>query len=142
MVKYLGYVKIPKEVCSMAKINATVLRETRYIAVFSLVLSVLMQAVFLIVLRRFDYTVLLGNLYGLAVAVGNFLFMGIGVQKAVEKDEKGAKNVLRFSQTIRFFAVFALMALGVIIPVFDPIAVIIPVFFPRIAIAAMQLRKK
>ena len=142
MVKYLGYVKIPKEVCGMAKINATVLRETRYIAVFSLVLSVLMQAVFLIVLRRFDYTVLLGNLYGLAVAVGNFLFMGIGVQKAVEKDEKGAKNVLRFSQTIRFFAVFALMALGVIIPVFDPIAVIIPVFFPRIAIAAMQLRKK
>ena len=76
------------------KISGTVIKETRYIAVFSCVLSLLMQAVFLIVLRRFDYTVLLGNLLGLIIGVGNFFFMGIGIQNAVEKDEKGAKNVL------------------------------------------------
>ena len=125
----------------MAKVNATVLKETRYIAVFSLVLSLLMQAVFLIVLRRFDYTVLLGNLLGLLAAVGNFLFMGIGVQKAVERDEKGAKNVLKFSQTARFFGIFVIAAIGIVLDCFNTVAVIVPLFFPRIAIAARGIKK-
>ncbi|MBO4732985.1 MAG: hypothetical protein J5662_00770, partial [Clostridia bacterium] len=99
----------------MARINGTVLKETRYIALFSCILSLLMQAVFLIVLRKFDYTVLLGNLLGLLAGVGNFFFMGIGVQKAVEKDEKGAKNVLKFSQTARFFGIFVIAALGIVL---------------------------
>ena len=126
----------------MAKINATVLKETRYIAVFSLVLSLLMQAVFLIVLRRFDYTVLLGNLLGLLAGVGNFFFMGIGVQKAVERDEKGAKNVLKFSQTARFFTIFVIAALGIVLECFNTVAVIVPLFFPRIAIAARGLQSE
>ncbi|MBO4432278.1 MAG: hypothetical protein J5852_01970 [Clostridia bacterium] len=126
----------------MAKVNSTVLKETRYIAVFSLVLSLLMQAVFLIVLRRFDYTVLLGNLLGFITGVGNFFFMGIGVQKAVEKDEKGAKNVLKFSQTARFFAIFVIAAIGITLDsCFNAIAVIVPLFFPRIAIAARGIKK-
>ena len=125
----------------MAKVNSTVLKETRYIAVFSLVLSLLMQAVFLIVLRRFDYTVLLGNLLGLLAAVGNFLFMGIGVQKAVERDEKGAKNVLKFSQTARFFGIFVIAAIGIVLDCFNTVAVIVPLFFPRIAIAARGIKK-
>ena len=126
---------------SMVKISPTVIKETRYIAVFSIILSLLMQAVFLIVLRRFDYTVVLGNALGLSVAVGNFFFMGLGVQKAVEKDEKGAKNVLRFSQTARFFAIFAIAAIGVLLDCFNDIAVIVPIFFPRIAIAAKGFKK-
>ena len=125
----------------MAKINDTVLKETRYIAVFSLVLSLLMQAVFLIVLRRFDYTVLLGNLLGLLTSVGNFFFMGIGVQKAVEKDEKVAKNILRISQTARFFGIFVITMTGVLLSCFNTVAVIVPLFFPRIAIAAKQFKK-
>lgn len=125
----------------MAKINATVLRETRYIAVFSLVLSILMQAVFLIC-RQFDYTVILGNLLGLLTAVGNFFFMGLGVQKAVEKDEKGAKSVLKFSQTARFLGIFVIAALGILLDCFNTVAVIVPIFFPRIAIAAKQIKSK
>ena len=125
----------------MAKINGTVLKETRYIAVFSLVLSLLMQAVFLIVLRKFDYTVLLGNLLGFIAGVGNFFFMGIGVQKAVEKDEKGAKNVLKLSQTARFFGIFVIAAIGIVLDCFNTVAVIVPLFFPRIAIAARGIKK-
>lgn len=125
----------------MIKINNTVIKETQYIAVFSLILSLLMQAIFLIVLRRFDYTVVLGNILGLLIAVGNFFFMGIGVQKAVEKDEKGAKSVLRLSQTVRFFAIFAIAAIGILLDWFNDIAVIVPIFFPRIAIAAKSFKK-
>ena len=125
----------------MVKIDGTVIKETRYIALFSCVLSLLMQAVFLIVLRRFDYTVLLGNLLGLLIGVGNFFFMGIGVQKALKKDADGAKKVLRFSQTSRFFGIFVLAIVGVLIPIFDVIALMISIFFPRIAIAAKQIKK-
>ena len=123
------------------KINDTVLKETRYIALFSCVLSLFMQAVYLLILRRFDYTVLLGNFLGLIIGVGNFFFMGIGVKKAVEKDADDAKKVLRFSQTARFFGIFLVAVAGVLIKCFDPIAVIIPIFFPRIAIAARQFKK-
>ncbi|MBR5923521.1 MAG: hypothetical protein IKZ59_06990 [Clostridia bacterium] len=125
----------------MVKIDGTVIKETRYIALFSCVLSLLMQAVFLIVLRRFDYTVLLGNLLGLLIGVGNFFFMGIGVQKALKKDADEAKKVLRFSQTARFFGIFVLTIVGVLIPIFDVIALMISIFFPRIAIAAKQIKK-
>lgn len=125
----------------MLKINATVKNETKYIAVFSLILSLFMQAIFLIILRRFDYTVLLGNILGLIIAVGNFFFMGIGIQKAVEKDEKDAKSVLRFSQTARFFAIFAIAVVGILLDCFNDIAVLLPIFFPRIAIAAKAIKK-
>lgn len=125
----------------MFKINSTVIKETRYIAVFSVVLSILMQAVFLIVLRRFDYTVVLGNILGLLASVGNFFFMGIGVQKAVEKDEKEAKNILKISQTVRFFGIFLIAMIGILLSCFNSIAVLVPLFFPRIAIAGRQLRK-
>ncbi len=125
----------------MGKVDKTVIKETRYIAVFSLILSLLMQAVFLIILRRFDYTVLLGNILGLIIGVGNFFFMGIGVQKAVEKHPDDAKKVLRFSQTARFFAMFLLAMAGVLLSFFNTASVIIPIFFPRIAIAAKQIKK-
>lgn len=123
------------------KVNNTVLKETRYIFVFSCVLSILLQAIFLIILRRFDYTVLLGNLLGLIIGVGNFFFMGIGVQKAVDKDADGAKRVMRFSQTARFFGIFILAMTGVLLRCFNSVAVLIPIFFPRIAIAAKQIKK-
>ena len=64
------------------KVDKTVAKETEYIAFFSVVLSVLMQAVFLII-GKWNYTVLLGNIWGIIIAVGNFFVMGLFVQKAV-----------------------------------------------------------
>ena len=58
----------------MKKIDATVLRETRYIAVVTLILSVLMESVFLI-LGKWDVSVLLGNIWGALGAICNFLLM-------------------------------------------------------------------
>ena len=52
----------------MSKIDETVKRESVYIAAFVGVLSVLMQAVFLVA-GRWDYTVLCGNLLSAAAAV-------------------------------------------------------------------------
>lgn len=118
----------------MKKVGDVVIRETKYIAAWVIILSVVMEAVFL-VLRYWDYRVLLGNLLSGVFAVANFFFMGLAVEKAVTKEEKEAKNVMKTSQALRTFMLFAVAALGVSLPCFNIASSIIPLFFPRIAIA-------
>jgi len=118
----------------MKKIDETVLKETKFIAFSTLILSALMQAVFLII-GKWDITVLFGNLLGGGLAVLNFFLMGLTVQKAVMLDEKEAKNSIKISQTYRTLLMIVVAALGVALSCFNTWAVIIPLFFPRIAIA-------
>ena len=125
----------------MVKANSVVKKETQYIAYFTLILSVLMQAIFLL-LGRWSYTVILGNLLSFAVSVLNFYFMGISVQKAVDKEQSDAAKIMRASQSIRNIAVFAIVAIGVVLPWFNTVAVILPVFFPRVAVAFRPLIKE
>lgn len=115
------------------KIDATVLKETRYITVWVLIFSVLMQAVFL-VLGKWSYTVLLGNLLADAALIGNFFLMGITVQRALEKEEKDARATMKVSQLYRLLLLAVVLAVGVALPVFDTWAVVIPIVFPRVAI--------
>ncbi len=122
------------------KVNETVKKECIYIAYFCTILSVLMQAVFL-VCKKWDYTVLLGNLLSLVLTVSNFCFMGITVQKAVEKDETDARKLMKSSSSIRTALLFVGLAIGAALPVFNTIAVLVPVIFPRIAILFRPLIK-
>ena len=117
------------------KIDKTVIKETKYIAYFVAIFSVLMQAIFLII-SKWDYTVLLGNIYGAVIAIGNFFVMGLFVQKAVLQEEKDARQTVKASQSIRMALVFILLAIGVIIFKQTParMATVIPLIFPRIAI--------
>lgn len=124
----------------MVKADKTIIKETKYIAVCVLITSVLLQAVFLI-LKAWDYTVLLGNLLTAIAAVLNFFFMGITVQKALTKDEADAKKLMRSSQSIRSFGMFLVIVLGVVLPCFNTLAVILTVFFPRLAIFIRPLVK-
>ena len=115
------------------KVDKTVLKETKYIAYFTIILSVFMQAIFLIA-GKWDYTVLLGNIWGIIVAVGNFFSMGLSVQKAITQDEKDARQTVKLSHSLRFLAIFVLIAAGVLIPFFNSVATVIPLVFPRISI--------
>lgn len=124
----------------MIKADKTIIKETKYIAVCILIMSVFLQAVFLI-LKLWDYTVLLGNLLTAIAAVLNFFFMGLTVQKALTKDEADAKKLMRSSQSIRSFGMFLVIVLGVVLPCFNTLAVIIPVFFQRLAIFIRPLVK-
>lgn len=125
----------------MNKIDSTVMKETRYIAAWVIILSVIMEAVFLII-GKWDYMVLLGNLLGAFCAVANFFAMGITVQKAVEKDEKEAKTAIKASQALRTVILFAIVAIGAAVPFFNTWTVVIPLLFPRIAIALRMFSKK
>lgn len=125
----------------MNKIDVTVKKETQYIAVWVLLLSVLMQAVFLVI-GKWDYTVLLGNLLSGSAAVLNFLLMGITVQNAITKEEKDAKSAMKVSQIYRNLFLLIVAVLGVALPCFNLWATVLPLFFPRIAIAFRPLFDK
>lgn len=125
----------------MKKIDSTVKKETCYILIWVLILSTVMQAVFLI-LHKWDYTVLLGNLLSAAAVTLNFLFMGITVQNAVEKDEKDAKNTMKVSQSLRTLALFVIVVVGVVAPWFNTWACVIPLFFPRVGMLFRTKFKK
>lgn len=125
----------------MKKTNAVVAKESKYIAVWVLILSFFMQSIFLIA-GKWDYAVLFGNLISAAAAILNFYLMGITVQSAAEADEKTARSKMHISQTMRTFMLFAVAALGCILPCFNAAAVLIPFFFPRIAIAIQPIFQK
>ncbi len=124
------------------KIDKTVIKETVYIAVFVLAFSIIMQAIYLC-LGYWDYTILLGNLWGAILAVVNHFVMGLFIQKAISKaDPDEAKKVIKNSMSMRFAALLLLMIIGMVIPIFNPIAVAIPLIFPSLAIYLRPLVDK
>ncbi len=118
----------------MVKTENIIIKETLYVFVCMLILSLVMQAVFIFV-NSWDYTVITGNLLGILIMTTNFYLMGIGVKKAVAADEKEAKKILKISQSLRLLLILVVLVIGVALPYFSTLATIIPVIFPRIAVA-------
>jgi uncharacterized membrane protein len=106
-----------------------------------LIFSAILQAVFLVI-GKWNYTVLLGNLLSGVAIIANFLAIGITVQNALKKDEKEAKQAMKASGMIRTFFLFLIALIGVLLPIFNIWAVLIPLIFPRIAIAIRPLWDK
>ena len=148
------------------KVQPAVQAETKKMALGVGVLTVLMIAVFLVI-RQFDYTVLLGALLGFAAAVGNFFLMALTVQKVTgnmpvlpkneeeteetEDEEKeqplsdearqaGKQMQLSFLQ--RMLMLGGVAALAVTAPIFHPWAALLPMLFPRVVIALRSLFEK
>lgn len=124
------------------KVDKTIKQESLYLLVGVIILSAIMEAVFLIC-STFDYTVILGNLLGGGFAVLNFFLMGLTLQKSlVDDDSQMAKNRVKMSQSLRFLMLVCVAILGGILPCFNLIAVIVPFFFPRIVLTIRGLKIK
>ena len=118
----------------MKKVHETVLKETKFVGAWVLIFSALMQAVFLII-EKWDYTVLLGNILSAAAGIVSFFFLGITIIKAVSSgDPAYAKKLMKASQAIRMLFMFGIALLGALLPCFNIWATIIPILFPRIAL--------
>lgn len=139
----LKIIFLHKGLVDLKKVDSTVLKETAYVALVTLILSVLMQSVFL-VLGKWNYTVLLGNVLGAVAAVCNFFFMGLTVQSALGLEAKEAKSRMKLSQMLRTLLMFIIAVIGHVAPVFSLLTVVIPYVFPRIAVAlrAISIKKK
>lgn len=125
----------------MGKIDKTIIKETEYIALIVFIFSMLMQSVFLVA-GIWNYKVLLGNILGYIAVVGNFFLMGLTVQKAVTKDEKEAKSLIKASQMLRLLMLLVVAIIGYLVPVFNLFAVVIPYLFPRIAVMLRPIFEK
>lgn len=116
------------------KIDPTVKRETLFVSLVTLILSMLMQSVFLII-GKWDISVLLGNVLGAGIGIANFFLLGLGVQKAVSSDEKKAKEVMRGSHALRFAFIIVLLAIAIIFSnIFNIITTLASLLFATIAV--------
>ena len=114
--------------------DPAVKKETGYIALWVVLLSVIMEAVFL-VLRRWDLSVLLGNLGGAAAAVGSFFLLAVTVSRAVAsgKPEQASQRV-KASAGLRLIGMGGICALLIGVFHTNVYATVIPLLFPRIGL--------
>ena len=126
----------------MKTIDPAIKKETTFIAIATLILSALMEAVFLII-GRWDLPVLFGNLLGSGIGILNFFLMGIGLQKALNKDEKAARSTVVFSHTMRFFLMAVVLVLAVVLDCFNLLSTVLALFFPTMGVymRAISLKK-
>lgn len=80
----------------------------------------------------FDYTVFLGGAVGGCVAVLNFFFMGLAVQKAAAAtDEDTARMRIKASYSQRMLIQMLWVILAIVAPCFHFVAGIVPLYFPE-----------
>ena len=87
-----------------------------------------------------DYTVFLGGIGGGAVAVLNFLLMGLAVQKSASASDEGtARMKLKASYSQRFLMQILWVILAIVAPCFHFVAGIAPLLFPGTGIKIMGI---
>lgn len=124
---------------SIKKTDNVVYKEALFVGAWVLIFSALMEAVFLII-RKWSYTVLLGNLLSGGVGIINFLLLGFTVQKALEKgDPKKAASMMKLSQIGRLLLMAGVAVLGATLPCFNLWATLIPLLFPRLSMVIRQI---
>ena len=122
----------------MQGIDPVVKKETARIAVGTLILSAVMELIF-VLFNKWDLTVLWGNLLGTFTAVLNFFLMCLTVVKCVSLPPDKAALKIRASQGGRLIMMAAACIAGALLPCFNLIAVVVPLLFPRIVIMFWQL---
>ena len=123
------------------KLQKAVKDETVFVALGSLVLSVLMVIVFFVLHKLYPehvpagLPVLIGAAGGCAVAAGNFFLMALTVQKVAgisNYDE--AYRAMQASYRYRTFLQLIWCVLAMVLKFIDPVAGILPLLWPSLLI--------
>ena len=129
-----------------ADVQPAVKKETRKVAIGTLICVALMWAVFgighTVVPEKipFDYTVFLAGAIGGIIAVLNFFLMGLTVQKVVSmEDDKQAAMKMKASYTQRMMFQIVWGILAIAVPCFQFVAGLLPLLFPNIVIKAVGI---
>lgn len=122
------------------KVDQTVRTETTYVLIWVLLLSAIMESVFLI-LGQWDISVLAGNLVGAAAAAGNFFLLAMTVVKLVNSGETETfKQRMHASKSMRQLGMLVFCILGIVLLKTNVYATLIPLIFPRIGLGFKQTR--
>lgn len=126
------------------RLQPQVKKDFLYVSVWVSVLTAVMWGVFALlhftVLKKvpLDWTVFLGGLCGAAVAIGNFYYLAISVQKTASKEGASAELAFRRGYTARMLLHGLWVVLAVKLSCFQWAASILPLLFPRVAILARR----
>ncbi len=133
-----------EQVADMARKNEPVYEEMRSLAPYYLTACGIYLAVMLVLFfaTGYDYTLLIGAVYGCVLCVLNFLLLGKSAQKAVKRSAKSAQNYMNTMYCLRYLGLFAMLTLGALAPFINLIASVIPLFFPKILITIRALKEK
>ena len=83
----------------------------------------------------FDIKVIVGGIGGYLIAVGNFFWMAVSVQKVASiEDEDRARKTMGVSYRYRTMIQFIWVILSIVLPFINPVAGIAPLFVPSIVI--------
>ena len=123
------------------KLQDAVKKETGIIAVGTAIGILVMYVVFFVLHMAlpnwapFDIQVILGGIGGFIVAVGNFFWMAISVQKVAGiTDEERARKTMSVSYRYRTLLQFLWVIIAIVAPVFNVVTGIVPLFIPSLII--------
>lgn len=133
----------------IGELQPAVKKETKRVAVLTIVGVVIMCAVFAVLHYAvydtvpFDYTVILGGMGGGIIAILNFFLMALTVQKvAAAEDEKSARSRMKASYTQRMMFQMLWVVAAIIAPCFQFAAGIIPLLIPSISIKLLGMTNR
>lgn len=121
------------------KPQQSIVKETKRIGVGTIIMLVVMLAVYA-VLGKFTVGVLLGGLLGSAYAIFNFFMLGMTLQKAASMtDQQMAHMKVRSSYSTRMIGMLILAVVAFALPFVEGIPCLIALLFPRATIFVLQV---
>ncbi len=90
----------------------------------------------------FDYTLIIGGIYGNIFCVLNFWLLGVTAQSAVRKSPKKAQTYMNSMYCIRYLGLFLVMTAAAILPFINLLTALIPLLFPKLVITIRAFREK
>lgn len=134
----------------MGKPDKTLRGHTAHLALGVFALVAVMLIVYAVI-GRLRLPVVLGAVYAGVLGVANFFAMGLMVNSVADRMAEKQRteqeitemtiqmrNRMRMSYNLRMIALFLLLALGIAVLHFDPLATILAAFFPSLVIRVMQ----
>ena len=121
------------------KPQQSIVKETKRIAVGTVIMLVVMLAVYA-VLGKFTVGVLIGGLLGSVYAIFNFFMLGMTLQKAASMtDQQMAHMKVRSSYSTRMIGMLVLAVVAFALPFVEGIPCLIALLFPRATIFVLQV---
>lgn len=127
----------------MAERNDITAQEMRSMLPWFLVVNAVYFALLLILFfaSGFDYTLLLGGVWGNLVCMGNFWLMGKSAEKALRRNAKSAQSYMNTMYCLRYLGLFLAMTIAGVAPFMNLITAAVPLFFPKLIITLKGLRE-
>jgi len=130
----------------MSESRKIVLKQTATVLIGQVICVGIMFGIYGL-LKKFDVSVLLGGLVGMALAVGNFFFMAmiatLAADRAEAQDVAGGQKLLKGSYPLRLLVLAGVLILCGRSGYFDILALVLPLAFvrPTITVAAFFKKK-